>query len=204
MSSSRPHVNSSTPTRRTALLLAVGSLALAGCTLTPPGSPAPTASGSFADGPRIDAGVEAALPRLYRVVPGSNAMVAQSAGVLVFPEVIGGALIVGAEHGRGALRVGGRTAGYYSTTGASIGWQAGGQSKSVIYVFNTLDALRRFQASQGWTVGADATVVAGRLGATGSIDSRTAQEPVVSFVLTNVGLEAGVSLTGAKVTRIVP
>lgn len=200
----KSHQAPSLSSRRTALALACASLALAGCTLTPLGAPQPSPSGAFADGPRIDAATDATIARLYRIVPGSSTMVAQSAGVLVFPEVIGGALIIGAEHGRGALRVGGRTAGYYSTTGASIGWQAGGQSKSVIYVFNTKEALQRFQASQGWTVGADATVAAGKLGATGSIDSRTAQQPVVSFVLNNVGLEAGVSLTGAKVTRIVP
>lgn len=186
------------------LALALGGLALAGCTVTPASAPPPAASGAFADAPRIDAAVDRTLARLYQVVPGSRSMVAQSAGVLVFPEVVGGALIVGAEHGRGALRVGGRGAGYYSTTGASIGWQAGGQSKSVIYVFNTRDALQRFQSSRGWTVGADATVAAGTLGATGTIDSRTAQQPVVSFVLNNVGLEAGVALTGAKVTRIAP
>ncbi|HMN20619.1 MAG TPA: YSC84-related protein [Ottowia sp.] len=202
MKASRSRDPFTPPTRRMAL--ALGALALAGCTLTPLGAPEPTGSGAFADGPRIDAATDATIARLYRVVPGSQTMVAQSAGVLVFPEVIGGAFIIGAQHGRGALRVGGRTAGYYSTTGASIGWQAGGQSKSVIYVFNTQDALRRFQTSQGWTAGVDATVAAGKLGATGSIDSQTAQQPVVSFVLNNVGLEAGVSLTGAKITRIVP
>lgn len=204
MQSSRSPDLFTLPTRRLALALSLGAAALTACTITPMGAPEPSTPGVFADAPRLEAGTDATLGRLYQVVPGSRAMVDSSAGVLVFPEVIGGALIVGAEHGRGALRVGGRTAGYYSTTGASIGWQAGGQSKSVIYVFNSRDALHRFQASQGWTVGADATVVAGKLGATGSIDSRTAQQPVVSFVITNVGLEAGVSLTGAKVTRIVP
>lgn len=200
MTSSRARIQSAS--RRLALVAA--ATALAACTITPLGAPEPATPGVFADAPRLESATDATLRRLYQVVPGSHAMVGSAAGVLVFPEVIGGALIVGAEHGRGALRVGGRTAGYYSTTGASIGWQAGGQSKSVIYVFNSRDALARFQASKGWTVGADATVVAGKLGATGSIDSQTAQQPVVSFVLTNVGLEAGVSLTGAKITRIVP
>lgn len=195
-----------TPSSRARLALAIGlaSLSLAACTMTPASAPPPASPGAFAGAAALDAATTTTLNRLYQVVPGSRSMVAQSAGVLVFPEVIGGALIIGAEHGRGVLRVGGHNAGYYSTTGASLGWQAGGQSKSVIYVFNTRDALQRFQVSNGWTVGADATVSAGTLGATGSIDTQTAQQPVVSFVLNNVGLEAGVSLTGAKIRRIVP
>ncbi|HRM93140.1 MAG TPA: twin-arginine translocation pathway signal, partial [Alicycliphilus sp.] len=47
------------------------------------------------------------------------------------------------------LRVGGQTVAYYSTTGASIGFQAGGQSRSVIYVFNTQESLAKFRASNG-------------------------------------------------------
>jgi len=37
-----------------------------------------------------------------------------------------------------------------------------------------------------------------RPGANGSVDTNTLQQPVVGFVLTNVGLEAGISLQGAK------
>jgi lipid-binding SYLF domain-containing protein len=122
--------------------------------------------------------------------------------VLVFPSVVRASLGVGAEYGRGALRVGGRTQAYYSTTAGSIGFQAGAQSKAVIYLFTTQEALDRFRNSKGWTVGADATVAAATIGANGRIDTNTIRQPVISFVMTNVGLEAGVSLQGAKVTEI--
>ena len=49
---------------------------------------------------------------------------------------------------------------------------------------------------------ADATVAAATFGANGSIDTNTIQQPVVGFVLTNVGLEAGVSISGAKISEI--
>ena len=111
--------------------------------------------------------------------------------------------MVGVEHGRGVLRVGGHNRGNYSTTGASIGWQAGGQSKAVIYVFNTQEALDKFLKSDGWSVGADATVAAGKIGANGSVDTTTVDAPVTSYVLTNAGLEAGVSLQGTKITKVV-
>lgn len=184
------------------LALAVGGAGLTACTTTPTHAPPAATSSSFGSAAELDSAVNATLDRLYRVAPGSRELVQHAAGVLVFPEVIGGALFVGAEHGRGALRVGGRTAGYYSTTGASLGWQVGGQSKSVVYVFSTREALRKFQDSKGWTVGADATVAIGKVGASGSIDSETARQPVVSFVMNNVGLEVGVSLTGSKISPI--
>jgi lipid-binding SYLF domain-containing protein len=63
------------------------------------------------------------------------------------------------------------------------------------------DALAKFRDSNGWTVGADANVAIAKVGANGSIDTMTAQQPVVQFVLNNVGLTAGVSLEGSKISR---
>jgi CheY-like chemotaxis protein len=118
----------------------------------------------------------------------------------VAPVIVGAFVIVGGQYGRGALRVNGRTEAYYSTR--SLGFQAGAQSKAVIYLFTTQQALNKFRSSEGWTVGADATVALATIGANGSVDTQTLQQPVVGFMLTNVGLEAGVSLQGAKIDRI--
>lgn len=181
-----------------AVALGLGSIAMVGCTTTPKGAEAsgPTARAA------IDREVDATLSRLYSTVPGTREMVQRSAGVLVFPSVVGGSFVVGAEYGKGALREGGTTTGYYSTTAGSIGFQAGGQSKAVVYVFNTGEALQKFKASNGWTAGADATVAVGKIGANGSVDTETMKQAVSSFILTNVGLEAGASVGAAKVTRI--
>jgi len=181
-----------------ACAVAVGSIAVVGCTTTRPQDQASSASTRAS----IDAQVDAALSKLYDSVRGSREMVASSRGVLVFPAVVGASMGIGAEYGRGALRVGGRTQAYYSTTAGSIGFQAGAQSKAVIYVFTTQAALDKFRNSKGWTAGADATVAAATFGANGSIDTNTIQQPVVGFVLTNVGLEAGVSISGAKISEI--
>ena len=182
-----------------AAALAAGALTMTACTTTKP----ETAAAPRADATTINTRANAALERLYQTAPGSKEMVQRAKGVLIFPSVIGGSFVVGVEHGRGVLRVGGQNRGFYSTTAASIGWQAGGQSKAVIYVFNTQEALDKFLRSDGWSVGADATVAAGRIGANGSVDTTTAQAPVTSYVLTNAGLEAGVSLQGTKITKVV-
>jgi len=185
-------------TLATVTAIAAAGALFAGCTTTRPGDSGTNTSSRAS----IDAQVDASLSKLYQTVPGSREMVAKSAGVLVFPSVVGASLGVGAEYGRGSLRTGGRTQAYYSTTAGSIGFQAGAQSKAVIYLFNTQEALTKFRNSKGWTAGADATVAVANIGANGSVDTNTVRQPVVGFVLTNVGLEAGVSVQGAKISEI--
>ena len=182
-----------------AAAMTAASVAMVGCTTTTQESAKGSESVRQAS---LEAQADSALSRLYDTAPGSREMVARSKGVLVFPAVVGGSFVVGVEHGKGVLRVANRAHSYYSTTGASIGWQAGGQSKAVIYVFGTQEALDKFINSKGWSGGVDATVAVGKVGSNGSIDTTTAMAPVVSYVMTNKGLEAGVSLQGSKITPL--
>lgn len=186
------------PFRAATLALLVGCATLVGCTTTGPDVHANPAVARQ----EIHSGVNATLSRLYQAAPGSEQLVSHARGVLVFPEVKSASFVVGAEHGDGALRVSGENAGYFSLTGGSIGWQAGAQSKAVVIVFLTPEALAKFRDSNGWTIGADANVAVAKIGANGSIDTMTAQQPVVQFVLNNLGLTAGVSLQGSKISRI--
>lgn len=190
------------PSHLLAAAAIAASLAVTGCTVTRPSGAANDIPASSASA--IDAQVDASLARLYDTVAGSRALVAGAQGVLVFPSVVGGSFGIGADYGRGALRSGGRTQSYYSTTAGSIGFQAGAQSKAVFYVFTSREALDKFRQSRGWTVGVDATVALARYGANGVVDSSTFRQPVVAFVMTNVGLEAGASVQGAKITEIRP
>jgi lipid-binding SYLF domain-containing protein len=66
----------------------------------------------------------------------------------------------------------------------------------------TQESLDKFLASDGWTVGADASVTLINVGANAGVDSKTAQQAVVGYVLTNGGLMANVSLEGTKITPI--
>ncbi|WP_397474163.1 YSC84-related protein [Pusillimonas sp.] len=183
------------PRTLVAVAIASAGLALAACTTTVPQSQQ-TSAEKRAD---TDQRADAALKRLYEVAPNSRELVSQSKGVLIFPRVLGGSFIVGAEHGEGVLKVGGQNRGYFTTTSGSIGLQAGAQSKAIIFVFKTQDALDKFLASNGWTAGVDATVAVANVSATGAVDLNTLNEPVVGFVMTNAGLAAGVSLEGTKV-----
>ncbi|AEA60982.1 MULTISPECIES: BPSL1445 family SYLF domain-containing lipoprotein [Burkholderia] len=185
---------------KAAAALIVGSLALTGCTTTPdkPDSASTNASKRQA----IDASVNATLSRLYSTVPGSRELAAKSRGILVFPSVLQAGFIVGAQTGNGALRVGGSTIGYFNTSSLSVGLQAGAQSKAVVFLFMTQDALDKFRATDGWSAGADASVALVKMGANGAIDSNTATAPVEVIVLTNAGLMGDVSINGTKVTKL--
>lgn len=180
-----------------AAALAMACVAFAGCTTTGPHDPQTAAQQRAA----MNEEVNETLDRLYDSAPGSRALVERAQGVLVFPNVMRAGFILGAEHGEGVLRVNGSNAGYYTTTAGSIGWQAGAQSRAIILLFMTESALEQFRNSDGWTAGADATVAVATIGANGTIDTNTAREDVVGFVLTNAGLMAGVSLEGAKIQK---
>ncbi|PFH30550.1 MULTISPECIES: BPSL1445 family SYLF domain-containing lipoprotein [Burkholderia] len=185
---------------KAAAAVMLGSLALAGCTTTPDKPESASASASKRES--IDASVNATLSRLYSTVPGSRELVSKSRGVLVFPNVLQAGFIVGGQSGNGALRVGGSTVGYYNTSSLSVGLQAGAQSKAIVFLFMTQDALDSFRKSEGWSAGADASVAVVKVGANGAVDSNTATAPVEVLVLTNAGLMGDLSVNGTKVTRL--
>jgi lipid-binding SYLF domain-containing protein len=142
------------------------------------------------------------LDRLYRHVPGSQGLIARSAGVLVFPTVVKAGFGVGGEYGEGELLIGGRPVGRYNTIAGSIGFQFGAQARSVIIVFMTPDALENFRGVDGWKVGVDGSVAILAVGAGGSIDSDKVTSPVVGFILDPQGLMYNLTLEGSKITRI--
>ncbi len=61
----------------------------------------------------INRDVDGALQTLYRTTPAAKNLAKIAKGVLVFPDIIKAGLIVGGQYGEGALRVGGKTTGYY-------------------------------------------------------------------------------------------
>ncbi len=178
--------------------LLVATAFAAGCTTTGTSAPTDTA----AKKQEIDSGVDGALNRLYGSVKGSQDLASRAQGILVFPRVISAGLVVGGEYGEGSLRSKGATVGYYSTSQASVGATIGGQSKSVVIMFMTMDAYNKFLNSSGWTAGADANVALAKVGANGQLDTLTTQQPVVGFVQTNAGLMFDVSLNGSKISKM--
>jgi lipid-binding SYLF domain-containing protein len=121
---------------------------------------------------------------------------------LVFPTIVKAGFGFGGEYGEGAMRIGGKTAGYYNTVAASFGFQIGAQARSVIIMFMTPEALASFRRVDGWKVGVDGSVAIITIGAGGSIDTDKITSPVVGFVVDPKGLMYNLTLEGSKISRI--
>ncbi len=150
----------------------------------------------------INARVNAALKRFYKEVAVGKELGKKARGILVFPSVIKVGFGIGGEYGEGSLRIKGKTVDYYSTAAASIGFQLGAQSKTVILLFMTKKALSNFRTSEGWKAGVDGSVAIAKLGAGGAVDSNTLKEPIIGFVFGNKGLMYNLTLEGSKITKI--
>jgi lipid-binding SYLF domain-containing protein len=152
----------------------------------------------------INASVDVALERFAKDVKGADEFLKAAKGVLVMPRVMQAGFIVGAKYGNGALRVGGKSVGYYNMSAASAGLQIGAQESNIILCFMDEAVLKKFRASSGWQVGVDGTVALITIGAGGSVDTTKLKEPIVGFVFGQEGLMAGVSLEGLKFTKTNP
>lgn len=152
----------------------------------------------------IDAGVDAALARLYREVPGTAELAERARAVLVFPSVVKGGLMVGGQYGNGALRQQGRTTGYYRTTAVSYGFQAGAQTFGYALFFMTTGALDYLDETDGWEIGTGPSLVVMDDGMAKSFSSTTIQHDIYAFVFGQQGLMAGAGLQGSKISRIEP
>ena len=151
---------------------------------------------------QIDFEVRETLHQFDLQIRGSGELLAKSAAALVFPSVIKAGVGIGGEYGEGALLVRGRTAAYYNTISASVGFQLGAQARSVIIVFMTEEALASFRRVDGWKIGVDGSVALITVGVGGSIDTSKIVSPIVGFIFDNKGLMYNLTLEGSKITRI--
>ncbi len=182
------------PLRRAVLAVA------AGCLFGPFGLP--TATAAVSSRAEIDAQSREALARLKEQTSAGAELASRAAGVLVFPKVLKGGVVVGGEYGEGQLRVGGVPTRYYRLASASVGFQLGVQQKSVVILFMTPESLDHFRRSKGWKAGVDASVAIATLGAGDQIDTETARKPVIAFVFSNKGLMYNLTLEGSRITPL--
>ncbi len=149
----------------------------------------------------IDAGVDVAIQNLNNVAGGAD-VIAKAKGLLVFPSVFKAAAGVGGEYGEGALRIGGKSVGYYATAAASLGLQLGGGKRSIVIAFMNDESLKNFRDSKGWKIGVDASVAVIDTGSGTQMSTAISNKPIVAFVFDEKGLMVDLSLNGAKVTEL--
>jgi len=150
----------------------------------------------------IDSQVTATLDKFYGLSEKNKYLADNAAAVLVFPSITKAGIGVGGEHGDGALLQNGKTVGYYSISGASIGLTLGVSRHSQVILFQTPQARDKFLNSKDWSMGADASVAVVKKGAGGTYDTQTLSKPVLAFVFGEKGLMGDASLQGAKISKI--
>lgn len=153
---------------------------------------------------QIDHEVDAALAQLYRTTPSARDLATHAKGILVFPHILKAGFIVGAQYGKGAMRKGGKTSGYYNIVAGSYGFQAGVQSFNYVMFFMTDSALSQLDSSSGFEVGVGPSVVILDEGMARSLTTTTLRDDVYAFIFGQEGLMAGVGLQGSKITRVSP
>jgi lipid-binding SYLF domain-containing protein len=143
-----------------------------------------------------------AYTNLIARVPAAKAIAKNAAAVLVFPKITKAGLMVGGQYGDGVLLKDGKAVGYYNTSGASYGLQAGAQQFGYAMFFMNEKSLKALDETSGFEVGVGPSVVVVDEGMAKSATSITMKDDVYAFVFGQKGLMGGVGLQGNKITRL--
>jgi lipid-binding SYLF domain-containing protein len=135
--------------------------------------------------------------------PALRSLVKGAKGVLVYPQILRGAVIVGASGGSGVFLArddkadawGGPA--FYTIGQGSFGFQAGGDASEVVLVALTDRGVAAMLATSA-KLGANASVAAGPVGAGAEASTANISADIIAYSRAK-GLYAGISLDGAVV-----
>jgi lipid-binding SYLF domain-containing protein len=184
-----------------AAILIAGSFALSHCA----SGPVTNLNAASVNPRQLAADSRAALNNLYRANPAARALGAKAKGILVFPEIVKGGLMIGGMGGNGALiRNDGTIRDFYQTAGLSYGLQAGVQEYGYALFLMDSDSINNINRTDGWEIGSSPSLVVVDKGMAGSISTTTMNKGTYAFFFNQRGLMGGLGLQGSKITRIHP
>ncbi|HET9270116.1 MAG TPA: lipid-binding SYLF domain-containing protein [Vicinamibacterales bacterium] len=131
-----------------------------------------------------------------------EAIIEKAQAIVVIPSTVKGALLIGAQRGKGVMSVksaaGWSAPAFVTLTGGSVGFQIGGQATDIVLVVVNERGIENL-AQNTFKIGGDASVAAGPVGreATASTDYKL-QAQILSYSRSR-GLFAGVSLAGSTI-----
>jgi lipid-binding SYLF domain-containing protein len=131
-----------------------------------------------------------------------EAIIEKAQAVVVIPSTVKGALLIGAQRGKGVMSVksasGWSAPAFVTLTGGSVGLQIGGQATDIVLVVVNERGIDNL-AQNTFKIGGDASVAAGPVGreAAASTDYKL-QAQILSYSRSR-GLFAGVSLAGSTI-----
>jgi lipid-binding SYLF domain-containing protein len=164
-------------------------------------SPQPAVAASAS---QISSNASAALTNLYNSNPAAAALAQTAKAILVFPSIVKGGFLFGAQYGQGVLFMKGRTTGYYQSSAVSYGLQAGIQSFGYTLFLMTDQAMQYVNGSNGWELGVGPSVVVVDQGMARSMTTTTLRDDVYAFIFNQQGLMAGMGLQGSKISPYTP
>jgi len=167
------------------------------------------AASAAPDMQKLDQRVQAAQTVLHELMGTPDkgipeGIAAKATCVAVVPGFKKGAFVVGAQYGQGVVtcrtRHGWSAPAFIQLTGASFGFQAGGQSTDLVLVGTTHDAFQRLLHDKV-KLGADASVSAGPVGRNSQASTTELANAAFLTYSRSKGIFAGVDLTGDVVNQ---
>ena len=159
--------------------------------------------------PKLDDRVEAAHQVLHELMDTPDKgiptnIAAKATCVAVVPGFKKGAFIVGGQYGQGVVSCrtghGWSAPAFIQMTGASFGFQAGGQSTDLVLIAMTHDGFQRLLADKV-KLGGDAAVAAGPVGRNANANTTELANAAFLSYSRNKGIFAGIDLTGDVVNQ---
>ncbi|WP_419176001.1 YSC84-related protein [Desulfosediminicola sp.] len=160
--------------------------------------------GSAATAAEIDRDVNIALQKLYDINPTARKLSTSAKGIMVFPNIIKGGLIIGGQYGIGSLKINGATYGYYQTVAASYGLQIGAQTFGYAMFIMTNNGLNYLKDTKGWEVGVGPSVTVVDEGMAKTLTTTSTNEDIYVFFFNQKGLMAGLGIQGSKISPYTP
>ncbi len=160
-------------------------------------------AGAFAaDRSALERDARGALQKLTSTVPAAKSLAGSAAAVVVFPKVTKAGIGIGGQYGDGVLFKGGKAVGYYNTSGASYGLQAGAQTYGYAMFLMNDKAVAALGANEGFEVGVGPSVVVIDEGKAKTMTTTTAKDDIYAFIFGQKGLMAGLGVQGNKITKL--
>ena len=148
--------------------------------------------------------VDSAIAYMLVNVPETEELMERSVGMLMIPVITKGGFGFGGSYGEGALRINGKTEGFYSAVQVNFGLQFGVKQYSHALFFMNEGVLDNFRNEGGWKLGADSEAVVVSEGDHQPISSIDNLVEVVGVVFGQSGVHIGLSLEGTAYSEIDP
>lgn len=148
----------------------------------------PATEAHAASAAELTAEADATLALLPESEPVSSEMIEKAEAILIFPKIVKGRLVVGAASGKGVLRMGDETKGYFRSTALSYGLQAGIAKFGCVMFIMDDESREKVRDTKGWEVGLGPDVTIADEGFARTLSTTTAHEGLLCLLPRPAGL----------------